>query len=84
MSPWQVARLVALMIELAIIVEDGDGLTMAGRGLVARDNVIYNATADGVECRDCRDTIIESNTVQRANETGIWISGERSASRITR
>ncbi len=56
---------------------DGDGLTMSGRGLVARNNVIYNATADGVECQDCKDTIIESNTVARADGTGIWISGER-------
>jgi parallel beta-helix repeat protein len=60
-----------------LTLRDGDGLTMAGRGLVARNNVIYNATADGVECRDCMDTIIESNTVQRADGTGIWISGER-------
>ncbi len=56
---------------------DGDGLTMSGRGLVARNNVIYNAAADGVECLDCKDTIIESNTVARADGTGIWISGER-------
>lgn len=60
-----------------LMLRDGDGLTMAGRGLIARHNVIYNATADGVDCRDCRDTIIESNTVQRADGTGIWISGER-------
>jgi parallel beta-helix repeat protein len=60
-----------------LTLRDGDGLTMTGRGLVARNNVIYNATADGVECRDCKDTIIESNIVQRADGTGIWISGER-------
>jgi parallel beta-helix repeat protein len=55
----------------------GDGLTMTGRGLVVRNNVIYNVTADGVECRECRDTVIESNIVQRADGTGIWISGEQ-------
>jgi parallel beta-helix repeat protein len=60
-----------------LTLRDGDGLTMAGHGLVARNNVVYNATADGVECRDCTDTIIESNTIQRADGTGIWISGER-------
>ena len=60
-----------------LTLRDGDGLTMAGRGLVARNNVIYNATADGVECRGCADTVIESNTVQRADGTGIWIAGER-------
>jgi parallel beta-helix repeat protein len=60
-----------------LMLRDGDGLTMTGRGLVARNNVIYNATADGLECRDCVDTTIESNIVQRADGTGIWISGER-------
>ncbi|MGH3818789.1 MAG: right-handed parallel beta-helix repeat-containing protein [Pseudonocardiaceae bacterium] len=64
-----------------LTLRDGDGLTMTGRGLVARNNVIYNATANGLECRDCVDTIIESNTVQRADGTGIWISGERSTIR---
>jgi len=60
-----------------LALEDGDGLTMTGRGLVARNNVVYNATEDGVACRDCVDTIIESNIVQRADGTGIWISGQR-------
>lgn len=60
-----------------LTIRDGDGLTMTGRGLVARNNVIYNATADGLACRDCTDTILESNTVQRADGTGIWISGQR-------
>jgi len=60
-----------------LTLRDGDGLTMTGRGLVARNNVIYNATANGLDCRDCVDTIIESNIVQRADGTGIWISGER-------
>ena len=60
-----------------LTLRDGDGLTMTGRGLVARNNVIYNATADGVECRDCEDTVIESNVVQRADGTGIWLSGQR-------
>ena len=60
-----------------LTLRDGSGLTMTGRGLVARNNVIYNATADGVECKDCVDTLIESNTVQRADGTGIWLSGQR-------
>ncbi|MGH7745505.1 MAG: right-handed parallel beta-helix repeat-containing protein [Candidatus Dormibacteria bacterium] len=61
----------------SLTLKDGDGLTMTGRGLVARNNVIYNATANGLECKDCVDTILESNTVQRADGTGIWFSGER-------
>ena len=60
-----------------LTLRDGDGLTMAGRGLVARDNVIYNASADGLVCKGCTDTIIESNTVQRADGTGIFLSGQR-------
>jgi parallel beta-helix repeat protein len=60
-----------------LTMRDGDGLTMTGRGVVARNNVIYNATANGVECQGCTDTTIESNTVQHADGTGIWISGER-------
>ncbi|MGH3695768.1 MAG: right-handed parallel beta-helix repeat-containing protein [Pseudonocardiaceae bacterium] len=60
-----------------LTLRDGDGLTMAGRGLVARNNVIYNATKNGLTCFGCVDTILESNTVQRADGTGIWFSGER-------
>ncbi|MGH3752446.1 MAG: right-handed parallel beta-helix repeat-containing protein [Pseudonocardiaceae bacterium] len=60
-----------------LTLRDGDGLTMAGRGLVARDNVIYNATKDGLVCRGCVEAIIESNTVQRADGTGIFIAGQR-------
>jgi parallel beta-helix repeat protein len=59
-----------------LTLRDGDGLTMTGHGLVARNNVIYNATANGLECKNCVDTVIESNTVQHADGTGIWLSGE--------
>jgi parallel beta helix pectate lyase-like protein len=60
-----------------LTLRDGYGLKLAGRGLVARNNVIYNAAKDGLACRGCVDTLIESNTVQRADGTGIWFSGER-------
>jgi parallel beta-helix repeat protein len=60
-----------------LTLRNGDGLTMTGRGLVARNNIIYNAAANGLECSGCMDTVIESNTVQRADGTGIWVSGER-------
>ncbi|MGH3751900.1 MAG: right-handed parallel beta-helix repeat-containing protein [Pseudonocardiaceae bacterium] len=56
---------------------DGDGLTMTGRGLVARNNLIYNATRDGLVCNGCLDTIIESNIVQRADGTGIYLIGKQ-------
>jgi parallel beta-helix repeat protein len=57
--------------------KDGDGLTMAGRGLIARNNVLYNNEYDGLACTDCLDTIIESNTVQRADGTGIYLAGKQ-------
>ncbi len=60
-----------------LTLRDGDGLTMTGQGLVARNNVIYNATNDGLACYGCVDTIIESNTVQRADGTGIYITGQQ-------
>ncbi|HEY6421742.1 MAG TPA: right-handed parallel beta-helix repeat-containing protein, partial [Pseudonocardiaceae bacterium] len=65
------------VIVAGLALRDGSGLKMAGRGLVARNNVIYNATKDGLACTGCTDTIIESNTVQRADGTGIYIEGER-------
>ncbi|MGH3936808.1 MAG: right-handed parallel beta-helix repeat-containing protein [Pseudonocardiaceae bacterium] len=60
-----------------LTLRDGDGLTMEGSQLVARNNVIYNATEDGLACVNCVDTLIESNTVQRADGTGIYLAGER-------
>ncbi|HEU0127239.1 MAG TPA: right-handed parallel beta-helix repeat-containing protein, partial [Pseudonocardiaceae bacterium] len=45
--------------------------------LVARNNVIYNAAENGLACLGCVDTLLESNTVQRADGTGIWLSGQR-------
>jgi parallel beta-helix repeat protein len=39
--------------------------------------VIYNATMDGLACVSCVDTIIESNTVQRADGTGIYLAGKQ-------
>ncbi|HEX2297323.1 MAG TPA: right-handed parallel beta-helix repeat-containing protein [Pseudonocardiaceae bacterium] len=56
---------------------DGEGLTMKGRGLVARNNMVYNAVADGIVCTGCADSTIESNTVRRADGTGIYFAGER-------
>ncbi|MGH4026130.1 MAG: right-handed parallel beta-helix repeat-containing protein [Pseudonocardiaceae bacterium] len=56
---------------------DGEGLTMKGRGLVARNNMVYNAAADGIVCIGCADSTIESNTVRRADGTGIYFAGER-------
>lgn len=60
-----------------VSLKDGDGLTMTGRGLIVRNNVLYNNEHDGLACTDCLDTIIESNTVQRADGTGIYLAGKQ-------
>jgi parallel beta-helix repeat protein len=60
-----------------VTLKDGDGLTMEGRGLVARQNLIYNAARDGLSCVGCVDTIIESNTIQRSDGTGIYLAGKQ-------
>jgi parallel beta-helix repeat protein len=39
--------------------------------------VIYNALKDGLACIGCVDTRIESNIVQRADGTGIYLAGEQ-------
>lgn len=58
-------------------VSDGDGMNLEGNGLVVRDNVVRNAANDGIDCGDCRDTLIESNTVWRTDGTGIFVEGDR-------
>lgn len=60
---------------------DGDGLNLTGNGLVARNNVVRNATDDGIVCADCVEATLESNTVWRADGTGIVIDGDRSVVR---
>jgi hypothetical protein len=54
---------------------DGDGLNLEGNSMVARDNVIRNASADGIVCADCHDVTLEQNNVWRADGTGILIDG---------
>lgn len=62
-------------------VADGDGLNLEGTGLVVRNNVIRNAADDGIVCADCRDALVESNTVWRTDGTGIVMDGDRSVVR---
>ena len=57
-------------------VSDGDGLNLQGTGLVVRNNVVRNAADDGIDCGDCRDTLIELNTVSRTDGIGIVIEGD--------
>ena len=58
-------------------VSDGDGVNLEGTGLVVRGNVVRNAADDGIDCEDCRDTLIESNSVSHTDGTGISVEGDR-------
>lgn len=58
-------------------VSGGDGVTLEGAGLVVRNNVVRNAADDGIDCDDCRDSLLESNTVTGADGTGIVVDGDR-------
>ena len=59
-------------------ISDGAGLDLVGTGLVARNNVVRNAADDGIVCANCRDGLVEANTVWRADGTGIVLDGEQS------
>lgn len=60
------------------IVEGGDGIVLEGTGLVARHNVVRDATDDGISCsRPCSDAEIAHNTVVRADGSGIDVEGQR-------
>lgn len=57
---------------------DGDGLNLKGDGIVARNNTVRNAADDGIVCIECADATLESNTVWRADGSGIVMDGENS------
>lgn len=56
----------------------GDGLSLRGQGIQVRDNTVREAGRDGIVCAECFDAVVESNTVWRADGTGIVIDGEHS------
>lgn len=56
----------------------GDGIVLAGAGIVARDNVLRDSAFDGISCEeDCADVLIERNTVTGTDGTGIIVEGDR-------
>ena len=60
------------------VVEGGEGIVLAGKGLVARHNVVRDATDDGISCsRPCSDAEIVDNAVVRADGSGIDVEGQR-------
>ncbi|WP_263247431.1 right-handed parallel beta-helix repeat-containing protein [Saccharopolyspora rosea] len=57
--------------------EGGVGLQLQGNGLTARGNTVRNTTTDAISCDTRRDSLLDHNTVVRADGSGILISGER-------
>ena len=53
----------------------GDGIDAEGTDITIRNNVVVDADLDGISCGDCTDSLIQSNTVEHADGTGIRISG---------
>jgi Right handed beta helix region len=53
----------------------GDGIDADGTDITIRNNVVVDADLDGISCGDCTDSLIQSNTVDHADGTGIRISG---------
>lgn len=53
----------------------GDGIDAKGTDITIRNNVVVDANLDGITCGDCTDSLIQSNTVDHADGTGIRISG---------
>ena len=60
---------------------DGSGLTLQGEGHVVPDDLLRGATSDGILCEPCTDAVIERDTVDAADGTGIRIEGDRIAVR---
>jgi hypothetical protein len=70
------------VIVQGFITQGGEGIVLSGRGLVARNNVVINATDDGISCADpCSDAEVTGNTVVGADGSGIDIEGDRIAVR---
>jgi hypothetical protein len=59
-------------------VASGDGIVLAGHGLSVDHNTVRDAQLDGISCDDdCSDLLIDANTVERADGTGISVRGAR-------
>jgi hypothetical protein len=57
--------------------EGGGGVALKGVGLTARRNTVRNSHQEGISCRWCTDSVLEHNTVERADGSGIIVDGER-------
>ncbi|HZZ50563.1 MAG TPA: right-handed parallel beta-helix repeat-containing protein [Pseudonocardia sp.] len=64
------------VVVAGFVLRGGDGLSLEGAGLTAHDNVVQGASRDGIGC-ECTDALIESNTVDRSDGSGIVVQGKR-------
>jgi parallel beta-helix repeat protein len=64
------------VVVAGFVLRGGDGLSLEGAGLRAHDNVVVDASRDGIGC-ECTDATIESNTVDRSDGSGIVVQGKR-------
>jgi Right handed beta helix region len=53
----------------------GDGIDAEGTDITIRNNVVVRADLDGISCQSCTDSLIQSNTVDHTDGTGIRVSG---------
>jgi parallel beta-helix repeat protein len=64
------------VVVAGFVLRGGDGLSLEGSGLTAHDNTVLDASRDGIGC-ECTDSMIESNTVDRSDGSGIVVQGKR-------
>nr|WP_239522310.1 right-handed parallel beta-helix repeat-containing protein [Geodermatophilus sabuli] len=65
-----------------LTVVGGEGIDLRGASLVARDNRVVRASQDGISCEEeCADVLIERNTVEETDGSGIIVEGQRIAIR---
>lgn len=53
----------------------GDGIVLRGDRLVARGNTVIDAADHGISCERCTNLVIDGNVIERADGSGLWISG---------
>lgn len=55
----------------------GEGIEAAGTRLSISSNTVEDARLDGIRCDPCAGAKILGNTIDRADGTGIWVSGQQ-------
>jgi hypothetical protein len=60
-------------------VAGGEGVFLNGDDLAIRHNTVHDTQRGGITCERCRNSTIDSNTVQHVDTVGIWIDGQQIA-----